>query len=224
MQEPNGKVGIITGASRGIRAATARELTRLGVSFILAAHTSNQIEVVAGEIRHSGGAAQAIVCDVSRYAGIVAVAERWRSALGRVAILVNNAGVIESIGRLADSDAEQWDRAVDINLKGVDHALRAVIPAMVAHRSSVIVNISSGAATSALQGWSHYCSTKAAVLSHAVCRQGVWPEGDPRGGLEPRHRRSRHASRHQGFGYQPGEPARSLGARPQRLARARAVA
>ncbi len=176
MQELKGKAAIITGASRGIGAATARELARQGVSVILAARTSSQIEAVAAQIQGSGGAAQAITCDVSRYADVVAVVERCQAAFGRVDILVNNAGVIEPIARFADSDPEQWNRAVDINFKGVYHGLRAVIPVMVAQGAGVIVNISSGAATSALEGWSHYCSTKAAVLSLTRCADKEYRE------------------------------------------------
>ena len=84
-------------------------------------------------------------------------------------ILVNNADLIEPIARLANSDPEQWDRVVDINYKGVYHGLRAAIPVMESQGAGVIVNMSSGAATSALEGWSHYCSTKAAVLSLTRC-------------------------------------------------------
>ena len=152
MQELKGKAAIITGAGRGIGAATARELARQGVSVILAARRSDQIEAVAAQIRNSSGAARAVACDVSRYADVVAIVGRCQSAFGRVDILVNNAGVIEPIAKLADSDPEQWDRTVDINFKGVYLGLRAVIPVMVAQGSGVIVNISSGAATSALEG------------------------------------------------------------------------
>ena len=88
---------------------------------------------------------------------------------GRLDILVNNAGVIDPIARIADSDPRQWDQVVDINVKGVYHGLRAAIPVMEAQGSGVIVNLSSGAANGALEGWSHYCATKAAVLSLTRC-------------------------------------------------------
>ena len=82
---------------------------------------------------------------------------------------MNNAGVIEPIAHLADSDPADWGKVVDINFKGVYYGLRAAIPVMKEQSSGVIINISSGAATSALEGWSHYCSSKAAVLSLTRC-------------------------------------------------------
>lgn len=167
--ELEGKAAIVTGASRGIGAETARELARRGVSVVLAARTQGEIEAVANDIRDAGGKALACVCDVSVYADVAHVVETCLSHFTKLDILVNNAGVIEPIARLADSDPEQWSRVADINYKGVYYGLRAAIPAMEARGTGVIVNISSGAATSALEGWSHYCSTKAAVLSLTRC-------------------------------------------------------
>ena len=169
MQELQGKVAIVAGASRGIGAATAVELARHGVAVVLAARTASQIEAIAAQIRATGGEAESKVCDVSSYADVLAVAELCRSRFGRVDILVNNVGVIDPIAHLADSDPQQWDRVVDVNFKGVYHGMRAVLPGMVEQGSGTIVNISSGAATGALEGWSHYCSTKAAVLSLTRC-------------------------------------------------------
>ena len=169
MEELAGQAAIVTGASRGIGAATARELAGSGVSVVLAARSRDEIEAVAREIEGAGGAAQAVVCDVSRYADVAAAAHACLAGFGRLDILVNNAGLIEPIARLADSDPDEWGRIADINYKGVYHGLRAVLPAMERQGSGVIVNISSGAATSALEGWSHYCSTKAAVLSLTRC-------------------------------------------------------
>lgn len=169
MQELNGKAAIITGASRGIGAATAKELARHGVRVLLVARTLEAIEAGAQDIRSAGGMAQAMACDVSRYDDVAAVVEHCRSTFGQVDILVNNAGVIEPIARLAESDPEQWSRAADINYKGVYYGLRAAIPVMLQQGAGVIVNISSGAATSALDGWSQYCSAKAAALALTRC-------------------------------------------------------
>ena len=165
MSELTGKAAIVTGASRGIGAATAEELAHSGVSVLLAARTGAEIEANAARINEAGGRAEAMVCDVGRYDDVAAVVARCRDRFGRLDILVNNAGLIDPIARLADSDPTAWGHVVDVNLKGVYHGLRAAIPVMVAQGGGVIVNISSGAATSALEGWSHYCATKAAVLS-----------------------------------------------------------
>ncbi len=169
MSELTGKAAIVTGASRGIGAATARELAKQGVSVVLAARTKTEIESVAVEIQAAGGKAEAVTCDVTRYDEVSRCVEACRARFGRLDILVNNAGVIDPIARLAESDPAQWDQVVDINYKGVYHGLRAAIPVMLEQGGGVIVNISSGAATGALEGWSHYCSTKAAVLSLTRC-------------------------------------------------------
>ena len=169
MQELEGKAAVVTGASRGIGAATAEELARQGVAVVLAARSLGETEALAARIGDAGGRASAIACDVSRYGEVAAAVELCRSRYGRLDILINNAGVIDPIARLAESDPDGWGRAVDINVKGVYHGLRAAIPAMEAQGHGVIVNISSGAATSALEGWSHYCATKAAVLMLTRC-------------------------------------------------------
>ncbi|MEL6746055.1 MAG: SDR family oxidoreductase, partial [Pseudomonadota bacterium] len=75
----------------------------------------------------------------------------------------------DPIARLDESDPAEWGKVVDINLKGVYHCIHAALPHMRAQASGIIINISSGAATGALEGWSHYCSTKAAVLSLTRC-------------------------------------------------------
>ena len=169
MSELEGRAAVVTGASRGIGAAAARELARQGVSVVLAARTLAEIEAVAGEIVAGGGKAEAIACDVARYADLEAAVACCRKAFGGLDILVNNAGVIEPIARLGESDPAAWGQAADINFKGVYHGLRAAIPVMEAQGGGVIVNVSSGAATSALEGWSHYCASKAAALMLTRC-------------------------------------------------------
>ncbi len=171
-----GKAAVITGASRGIGAATAKHLAERGVSVVLAARTFKDIEIVSADIRRAGGVAETIACDVTRYSDVHAAVDKCRTAFGSVDILVNNAGVIDPIARITDSDPDAWNQVVDVNLKGVYHGLRAALPVMQAQGSGTIVNISSGAATSALEGWSHYCATKAAVLSLTKCAHKEYAE------------------------------------------------
>ncbi len=165
MSHLNGKTAVITGASRGIGAAAARHFAAEGANVVLAARSTGDIEAIAEEIRAKGGAAAAIACDVSRYDDVEAAMALADTAFGGVDFLINNAGVIDPISRLESSDPESWAQCIDINVKGVYYGLRAALPRMLAAGSGVIVNISSGAATSALEGWSHYNASKAAVLS-----------------------------------------------------------
>ena len=164
-----GKTALVTGASRGIGAATARRLADCGATVVLAARSKAQISTLEEEISAAGGTADAIVCDVSLHADVDRAVRHCVDRHGGLDILVNNAGLIDPIARLGDSDPELWSTVVDVNLKGVYYGMRCAIPVMENGGGGVIVNISSGAATGALEGWSHYCSTKAAVLSLTRC-------------------------------------------------------
>lgn len=164
MSELIGKAAIITGASRGIGAAAASELANQGVSVLLVARNTTEIAENAASIRAAGGEAEAMACDVANYADIEKVVVRCRNSFGSLDILINNAGLIDPISKLADSNPEEWVKVADVNYKGVYFGLRAAIPVMLKQGGGTIVNISSGAATGALEGWSHYCSSKAAVL------------------------------------------------------------
>lgn len=156
MDHVAGKTIVITGASRGIGAATARHLAGLNARVVLAARDADALAALAKE---TGGLA--VPCDVADYTQVAQLIE----TAGPVDALINNAGLIDPIARLEDSDPDAWDRVVDVNFKGVYHGIRAVLPQMIARKSGTIINISSGAATNVLEGWSHYCATKAGVLS-----------------------------------------------------------
>lgn len=163
------KTVLVTGASRGIGAAISRHAAANGANVVMLARNGAALDDLAAEIMQAGGEALAIPGDVSLYADVARAVSLAVERYRRLDVLVNNAGAIDPIARLTESDPEAWDRIVDVNLKGVYHGLRAAIPEMLATGGGVIVNISSGAATSALEGWSHYCATKAAVLSLTAC-------------------------------------------------------
>lgn len=169
MADLDGKSAIITGASRGIGAATAEELAARGASVLLLARSSSEITELAARLRASGAEAEAMTCDVASWSQVEAAVARARDAFGAVDILVNNAAVIDPIGPLAESDPDAWSHAADINAKGVYHGMRAVLPHMRARRSGVIVNLGSGAAHNPLEGWSHYCASKAATAMLTRC-------------------------------------------------------
>ncbi|MCR9255712.1 MAG: SDR family oxidoreductase [Alphaproteobacteria bacterium] len=169
MEELKGKTAIVTGASRGIGASIVDEFVRLGMKVVLAARSADAIDQTAEAIRKAGGDAVAVACDVAVYADLEKAVETCKTHFGQVDILINNAGLIDPIARLGDSDPAEWGKVADVNYKGVYHGIRAVLPEMEARGGGVIVNISSGAATNALEGWSHYCSSKAAVLMLTKC-------------------------------------------------------
>ncbi|QFT98751.1 putative oxidoreductase [Roseovarius sp. THAF8] len=152
---------LITGASRGIGAATARHFAALGANVVLAARSTDAVEEIASGI---GDRALAVSCDVSRYDDVKAAVTAATERFGGLDVLIGNAGVIEPIAHLSDVDPDEWDKVIDINLKGVFHGMRAALPVMKQAGSGTIITISSGAATSALEGWSHYCASKAAAL------------------------------------------------------------
>jgi len=163
MNDLANKAAIVTGASRGIGAATARELAARGASVVLAARTADEIEAVAAGITAAGGKATALPVDVADHASVARAVAYCRDAFGGLDILVQNAGVIEPIGPLATSDPDEWVRAATINYLSVYHGLRTALPVMIAQGAGTIVNVSSGAAHSPLEGWAHYCSAKAAA-------------------------------------------------------------
>jgi NAD(P)-dependent dehydrogenase (short-subunit alcohol dehydrogenase family) len=169
MAQLEGKVVLVTGASRGIGAAAARTLAAEGAAVGLIARSRDGIEAIAGEIHGGGGRAAALPCDVADRAAVEAAVAEVSRRLGRVDILVANAAVIEPIGPLAELDPEEWARAVSINLLGVFYGIRAVLPGMIAQGGGTLITVGSGAAQTPLEGWSAYCSTKAAVLMLARC-------------------------------------------------------
>ncbi len=169
MTDLSGKSAIVTGASRGIGAATARILAEAGASVVLAARTAGQIEEIAAGITASGGKATTVACDVSDFEALGAAISAAQEMTGSVDILVNNAGVIDPIGHLADSDPAEWTRAAMINYLSVYNGLRHALPVMKSQGSGTVINISSGAAHGPLEGWSHYCSAKAADAMLTRC-------------------------------------------------------
>ncbi|MHA7774966.1 SDR family NAD(P)-dependent oxidoreductase [Roseibium sp. M-1] len=169
MFDLTGQVAVVTGASRGIGEAAARSLAKYGAKVVLAARSSSDIERIAGEIRAGGGEAAAVTCNVAAFEEVVKAVQFAVETFGGLDILVNNAGVIEPIDRIEDSDPEAWGEVIDINVKGVYYGIRAAAPHMLSKGAGTIVNISSGAAVGALEGWSHYCASKAAALSLTRC-------------------------------------------------------
>ncbi|QQS13005.1 MAG: SDR family oxidoreductase [Rhodospirillales bacterium] len=159
----NGKTALVTGASRGIGAAVAAALAKAGAGVMLAARDGALASKVAADIVASGGKAAATACDVADHASVERMVAETRARFGGLDIVVNNAGVIEPIAAIAATDPAAWARNIQINLVGAYHVIHAALPGMLAGGGGTIINVSSGAAHHALEGWSAYCAGKAGL-------------------------------------------------------------
>lgn len=173
-----GRTALVTGGSRGIGAAIATALAANGAAVAVVARDGAKAKKVADGLVIKGGKAAGFACDVSDYAAVEAMLVKVEDRLGPVSIVVNNAGVIDPISAIAESDPKAWAENIRINLIGGYNVVRATLPGLLRARST-LVNMSSGAAHRALEGWSAYCAGKAgfAMLTEALaveCRaQGL---------------------------------------------------
>jgi NADP-dependent 3-hydroxy acid dehydrogenase YdfG len=159
---PLNQVVLITGASSGIGAAIARELGAAGAKVMLGARRTDRLEALAGEINASGGRAITRRLDVTDRDDVAAFAETARRAWGRVDVVVNNAGIMP-LSLMASLKIDEWDRMVDVNIKGVLYGVAAVLPEMAARGSGHIINIASIGALAVSPTAAVYCATKYAV-------------------------------------------------------------
>lgn len=166
MQDMTGNTVLVTGASRGIGADTARWFTSAGANVALLARGADEILELAASI---GSKAMAIPCDVSDYKAVSAAVSQTVEQFGGLDVLIGNAGVIEPIVHLADADPEAWSRVIDINLKGVFYGMHAALPVMRAAGGGTILTVSSGAAHGPVEAWSHYCASKAGAAMLTRC-------------------------------------------------------
>ncbi|MBZ0128901.1 MAG: SDR family oxidoreductase [Rhodobacteraceae bacterium] len=164
MADLNGKTVLITGASRGIGEAAAREFGAQGANVVLAARSLDAVSAIADEI---GDKAQALACDVSDRNSVEAAVAQAVARFGGLDILINNAGILAPIGHIGDTDPDDWGHVIDVNIKGVLYGIHAALPHM--SKGGTIITIGSGAASSALEGWSAYCTSKAAVHHLNAC-------------------------------------------------------
>jgi NAD(P)-dependent dehydrogenase (short-subunit alcohol dehydrogenase family) len=158
MTDLTGRTALITGASRGIGAQTAKIFAQAGGKVALLARSATEINDLADEI---GAQAYAVPCDISDPIAFEAAVESSQRALGPIDILINNAGVIDPIAKLVDADIHAWNQAIEINLKAVFTAMRLIVPNMILRGGGTVLTVSSGAAHTPVEGWSAYCASKA---------------------------------------------------------------
>jgi len=163
MRHFDGQVAWVTGAGRGIGKAAALALAAQGAAVAVVSRTQSEVEEVVTRIRSQGGKAIASLLDVSNWDMVSWTAQQIEAALGPVDILINNAGVLEPLGKLWETDPEQAGRLIDINLSGAYYCMRSVLPGMIERGRGVVVNVTSGAAASAAPGWSAYAASKAGL-------------------------------------------------------------
>lgn len=153
------KVVLITGASSGIGEATARLLAHHGARLVLAARRGERLAALAAEL---GGEVLWAETDVTRLADLQALAEQARSRWGRIDVLINNAGIMP-VSLLAQGKVADWDRMIDVNIKGVLYGIHAVLAGMLEQGHGHVITVSSVAGLSVGPGSAVYSATKYAV-------------------------------------------------------------
>jgi NADP-dependent 3-hydroxy acid dehydrogenase YdfG len=173
----SGRVVAVSGASSGIGEATALACAQAGAAVALAARRTERIEELAGRIERDGGRALAVTADVGEEDQAQQFVERTVSELGRLDVLVNNAGVM-LLGPIAGADTEEWRRMIHANVFGVLYCSHAALPVMQQQGSGHIVNVSSVAGRFARAGSGVYNVTKFGVYAFSeALRQEVAPMG-----------------------------------------------
>ncbi|GMV02041.1 MAG: glucose 1-dehydrogenase [Burkholderiaceae bacterium] len=157
------KVAIITGATGGIGMASARKFAREGARVVIADLDAARVEAARAELVASGAQALGVPLDVTDEASVTAMVAAVKTAWGRIDCLLNNAGVTQD-ARLVKMSAAQFDRVIEVNLKGVFLCTRAVADTMIAQGSGVILNASSVVGLYGNFGQTNYAATKAGLI------------------------------------------------------------
>ncbi|GGX78320.1 SDR family NAD(P)-dependent oxidoreductase [Massilia dura] len=174
------KVALVTGASSGIGAATAKKLAAAGVKVGLAARRLDRLHGLAAEIRHAGGEALAIEMDVTDLAAVERGVRELAARYGTIDIVFANAGLMP-ISDIASLKVDEWHRMVDVNIKGLFNTVAAALPILKENKSGHIVTTSSIAGRKTFPGLGVYCATKHAVAAFTdILRMEVAPKHDIR--------------------------------------------
>jgi NAD(P)-dependent dehydrogenase (short-subunit alcohol dehydrogenase family) len=169
----NGKVAVVTGAGRGIGAAIAGRLAKMGATVVLCGRSQEPLKSTAAAISKAGAKADVFACDISDLRSVEALAAHVEKSFGRVDILVNNAGVGAFKQPLHEMPPESWDKVLHTNLRGVYFCIRNFAPMMIRARDGHIVNISSLAGKNPLPNGAAYAASKWGLngLSYSVAEE-----------------------------------------------------
>ncbi|TSC25184.1 SDR family oxidoreductase [Corallococcus sp. Z5C101001] len=159
-----GKVVAITGASSGIGEATARLLAQQGAKVVLGARRTDRLEALAGELKAKGAQACFRALDVTKREDMEAFVDFTLKQYGRLDVLINNAGVMP-LSRLDQLKVDEWNRMIDVNIRGVLHGIAAGLPVMKRQNSGQFINLSSIGGHAVSPTAAVYCATKFAVLA-----------------------------------------------------------
>ncbi|SFQ16608.1 NADP-dependent 3-hydroxy acid dehydrogenase YdfG [Variovorax sp. PDC80] len=162
MNAKTSKIVLITGASSGIGEATARLLAKNGATVLLGARRTERLDRIVADIVAAGGIAEARALDVTRREDVQAFAAHAIARFGRIDVIVNNAGVMP-LSPLASLKLDEWDRMIDVNIRGVLHGIAAVLPTMQKQGAGHVVNVASIGAHAVSPTAAVYCATKYAV-------------------------------------------------------------
>lgn len=162
MTNIDNKIVLITGASSGIGEATARALANAGAAVVLGARRTDRLEELAKDITAAGGRAICRSLDVTSRDSVQSFADAAVKEFGRIDVIINNAGIMP-LSPMASLKVEEWDRMIDVNIKGVLHGIAAVLPVMNRQGYGQIINISSIGGLAVSPTAAVYCATKYAV-------------------------------------------------------------
>jgi NADP-dependent 3-hydroxy acid dehydrogenase YdfG len=164
MATTNKKVILITGASSGIGEATAKALAKAGHTVVLGARRKDRLDALEQNIRAEGGAAKVHVLDVTSRVNFKTVVAETIEEFGHIDVLVNNAGLMP-LAPMTALKVDEWERMIDVNIKGVLNGIEAVLPHMEKSGQGHVINIASIAAHAVFPTAAVYCATKHAVLA-----------------------------------------------------------